>query len=101
YHDNPEITPAEKCRTDVCLLLDEAVEGNNDVEIKPFPGGHYACMRRTITDVKQYPLAWDELMEQLVEQGLDSDDRPCFELYHSYDPQTHHADVSFCTAIKA
>lgn len=63
YHDNPEITPAEKCRTDVCLLLDEAVEGNNDVEIKPFPGGHYACMRRTITDVKQYPLAWDELME--------------------------------------
>ncbi|QPL55611.1 AraC family transcriptional regulator [Vibrio navarrensis] len=101
YHDNPEITPAEKCRTDVCLLLDGAVEGNNDVEIKPFTGGHYACMRRTITDVKQYPLAWDELMEQLVEQGLDSDDRPCFELYHSYDPQTHHADVSFCTAIKA
>lgn len=36
YHDNPEITPAEKCRTDVCLLLDGAVEGNNDVEIKPF-----------------------------------------------------------------
>lgn len=39
-------------------------------------------------------------MSKVIESGIESDDRPCFELYHSFDPQTHHADVSFCTAIK-
>ncbi|HAS6249906.1 TPA: helix-turn-helix domain-containing protein [Vibrio vulnificus] len=101
YHDNPEITPADKCRTDICLLNCEKAEGNGEIEIKDFPGGEYAFIRKTITDNAQYATAWDELMARLVERGLESDERPCFELYHSYDPQTQHADVSFCTAVTA
>ncbi|KFK57664.1 AraC family transcriptional regulator, partial [Vibrio vulnificus] len=101
YHDKPEITPADKCRTDICLLNCEKAEGNGEIEIKDFPGGEYAFIRKTITDNAQYATAWDELMAQLVERGLESDERPCFELYHSYDPKTQHADVSFCTAVTA
>lgn len=39
-------------------------------------------------------------MENVVEQGLDCDDRPCFELYHDCNLETGVADVSFCTAIR-
>ncbi len=100
YHDNPEITPTEKCRTDICLMVPENTTVANGIELQDFPGGLYAVVRENITDKTQYPKAWDHLMAKVVESGIESDDRPCFELYHSYDPNTHHADVSFCTAIK-
>ncbi len=100
YHDNPEVTPADKCRTDICLLLDEKVETGGGVELAEFEGGKYATYRVTITEHSQYATAWDEAMEDVVKQGLESDARPCFEYYHAYDPETHVADVSICTAIK-
>ncbi|WP_163835553.1 AraC family transcriptional regulator [Spartinivicinus ruber] len=101
YHDNPEITPAEKCRTDICLMVPTETEVSGGVELQDFPGGSYGVIRKTITDKSQYGPSWDDLMKELIQSGLESDDRPCFELYHSYDPQTHIADVSFCTAIKS
>jgi AraC family transcriptional regulator len=100
YHDNPELTPAEKCRTDICLLLPHQVKVSGDVELQPFPGGEYATMRKTITDKSQYGPAWNEHIAQIVELGIEMDDRPCFELYHSYDNEKEIADVSFCSAIK-
>ncbi|OAJ93197.1 AraC family transcriptional regulator [Vibrio bivalvicida] len=100
YHDNPEVTPSDKCRTDICLMVPEETDVINGIELQDFPGGEYAVMRQNITQHSQYALAWDDLMSKVIETGLENDDRPCFELYHSYDPQTQHADVSFCTAIK-
>ncbi|MGF1698501.1 AraC family transcriptional regulator [Vibrio lamellibrachiae] len=100
YHDNPEITPDEKCRTDICLFVDEDTVPTNGIEAKPFSGGKYGVIRKTITDKSQYASTWDLLMSQIVEQGIDSDDRPCFEFYHSYDLKTGVADVSFCTAVR-
>ena len=101
YHDNPEITPAEKCRTDICLMVPGEVQVYGGIEQQDFPGGSYAVIRKSITDTSQYGPSWDELMSELINSGLESDDRPCFELYHSCDPETHVADVSFCTAIKS
>ncbi|NVD08605.1 AraC family transcriptional regulator [Vibrio sp. JPW-9-11-11] len=100
YHDNPEITPSDKCRTDICLMVPEDTQAPEGIELQDFPGGEYAVMRQKITQVTQYAKAWDDLMSNVIESGIESDDRPCFELYHSFDPQTQHADVSFCTAIK-
>ncbi|MEZ8141021.1 AraC family transcriptional regulator [Enterovibrio norvegicus FF-162] len=100
YHDNPEITPAEKCRTDICLMVPSDTEVAAGIELQDFPGGHYGVMRKTITDFSQYPTAWDEIMADVIASGFETDSRPCFELYHSFDPKTHQADVSFCTAIK-
>ncbi|ANS85262.1 GyrI-like domain-containing protein [Vibrio scophthalmi] len=101
YHDNPEITPNEKCRTDICLMVPADTQVPSGIELQDFPGGQYAVMRQEITDFSQYPKLWDDLMRKVIESGVENDDRPCFELYHSFDPQTHHADVSFCTAIKS
>ncbi|MGF1908162.1 AraC family transcriptional regulator [Vibrio kasasachensis] len=100
YHDNPEITPNDKCRTDICLMVPEGTEVPSGIELQDFPGGQYAVMRQQITGFNLYSKAWDDLMGKVIESGIESDDRPCFELYHSFDPQTQHADVSFCTAIK-
>lgn len=101
YHDNPEITPAEKCRTDIGLLIDKTATTHPGVELTSFEGGKYACIRKTITEKSQYGEAWEELLAQVVEQQFETDDRPCFDLYHSYDEETQVADVSICTAIKA
>ncbi|MEZ9514283.1 GyrI-like domain-containing protein [Vibrio splendidus] len=100
YHDNPEITPTDKCRTDICLMVSDDTEVPSGIELKDFPGGQYAVMRQNITEPSQYAKAWDDLMSNVIESGIETEDRPCFELYHSYDPQTQHSDVSFCTAIK-
>ncbi|GAA5216853.1 GyrI-like domain-containing protein [Corallincola platygyrae] len=100
YHDNPEITPAEKCRTDVCLMVPEGTDVSGPVELQDFPGGSYAVVRETITDQSQYGQVWQSLVDQVVNSQMEMDDRPCFELYHSYDKQNNHADVSFCNAVK-
>ncbi|MGD8233557.1 AraC family transcriptional regulator [Vibrio sp. TRT 1302] len=100
YHDNPEITPNDKCRTDICLMVPEDTEVPQNIELQDFPGGQYAVMRQKITEQSQYSKAWDDLMDNVINSGMENDDRPCFELYHSYDPETQHSDVSFCTAIK-
>ncbi|GAB2659798.1 AraC family transcriptional regulator [Vibrio panuliri] len=100
YHDNPEVTPSEKCRTDICLMVDNQTEVPDGIELQDFPGGKYAVVRQNITETVQYGEAWDALMAQVIDAGVENDDRPCFELYHSFDPQTQHADVSICTAIK-
>lgn len=100
YHDNPEITPDDKCRTDICLMVPDDTDVPAGLELQDFPGGQYAVMRQMVTDVSQYGKAWDTLMSEVVATGIENDNRPCFELYHSFDPQTQHADVSFCTAIK-
>ncbi|MCM5507966.1 GyrI-like domain-containing protein [Vibrio sp. SCSIO 43169] len=100
FHDNPEITPNDKCRTDICLMVPEDTEVPGNIELQDFPGGDYAVMRQKITEPNQYSEAWDDLMSNVINSGMENDDRPCFELYHSYDPVTQHSDVSFCTAIK-
>ncbi|QIJ86759.1 AraC family transcriptional regulator [Vibrio coralliilyticus OCN008] len=100
FHDNPEITPNDKCRTDICLMVPEGTEVPGNIELQDFPGGEYAVMRQKITEPTQYSKAWDDLMGNVINSGMENDDRPCFELYHSYDPVTQHSDVSFCTAIK-
>ncbi|MGF1725485.1 AraC family transcriptional regulator [Photobacterium nomapromontoriensis] len=100
YHDSPEITPDDKCRTDICLMVPEGTDVPSGIELQDFSGGQYAVIRQTITDFSQYPKAWDNLMGEVTASGVEIDCRPCFELYHSFDPQTQHADVSFCTAIK-
>lgn len=100
YHDNPEITPAEKCRTDICITVPKGTPIPAGIETTLLPAGKYATMREQITDKRQYPLNWQKLMSQAVNAGMEFDQRPCFELYHQYDPATGHADVSFCSAIK-
>lgn len=100
YHDNPEITPDEKCRTDICIAVPVGTNVPKGIELQTLPAGSYAYFRETITENSQYGKCWDQLMTQVVHSELALDDRPCFEFYHHYDVQTNVADVGFYTAIK-
>lgn len=99
YHDNPEITPEEKCRTDICITVPVGTKVPKDIELKTLPAGNYASLRRTISNKAQYAQSWNELMEQIVNAQLTLDERPCFEFYHHFDVDNNIADVSFYTAV--
>jgi AraC family transcriptional regulator len=42
-HDNPQITPEEKCRYDACIEIENGVEVGNEFLTKDLPEGKYAC----------------------------------------------------------
>ena len=99
YLDSPEITPADKCRTDICLTVPDDTATGNGIEKRHLPGGSYALIRRTVTDPAQYRVYWEEIMSAVIAAQLEIDDHPCFEQYHHYDAATGKADVSFCVAV--
>lgn len=42
YHDDPKVTPADKLRTDVCMVIPAEVAPKGDVGFKQLPTGRYA-----------------------------------------------------------
>lgn len=42
YHDDPKVTPTEKLRTDVCMVLPGKAAPKGDVGFKQLPAGRYA-----------------------------------------------------------
>ena len=99
YLDHPEVTPVERCRTDICLSVPPDTVVSGGIEKQTLPGGSYAVIRRTVTDPAQYAQYWQELMTAVVDAKLEVDNRPCFEYYHSFKPQPYAADVSFYVAV--
>ncbi len=100
YHDNPEVTALEKCRTDICISVPEGTQVSGEIELCQLPEGVYATEREPVTEKVHYAQHWESLMGQIVETGIELDDRPCFELYYQYDPATGHGDVGFFTPVK-
>ncbi|WP_345779272.1 GyrI-like domain-containing protein [Vibrio sp. Isolate25] len=92
--------PVDKCRTDIALQVPEGTAGGSGVAIEVIPAGSYAVLRKTVEDKQQYEKYWNQLIEEIIVKEFELDQRPCFELYHSYDEKTGKADVSFCEAIK-
>ncbi|KAB2888901.1 MAG: AraC family transcriptional regulator [Desulfobulbaceae bacterium] len=82
YWDNPEVTPADRCRTDACLSVPPGTTTEGQVALQTISGGPHAVCRFEIT-VDQFHQAWNEAFAWLVSGGHICDDRPCFELYHN------------------
>ncbi|WP_047880620.1 AraC family transcriptional regulator, partial [Photobacterium aquae] len=100
YWDDPAIVDADKCRTDLCLTVPLGTEGTKDIAIQTLPEGRYCTKRAIIKDKSEYAQWWQQLSADAHNAGLMVDQRPCFELYHSYDTETHIADVGFYLAVK-
>ncbi|MGR5062852.1 AraC family transcriptional regulator [Photobacterium sp. DNB22_13_2] len=100
YHDDPEKIESSKCRTDICLTVPVTTVASEDVAIQILPAGKYCKCREIVRHKSGYPSHWKTLAEHVQSAGLEVDERPCFELYHSYDIETHVADVSFYLAVK-
>lgn len=88
YHDDPEVTDADKLRADACITVPEGTGVDGDVGASTIPGGLFAVAHVEISK-DQFTEAWNKLMgEWLPESGYQPDDRLCYELYLN-DPEEH------------
>lgn len=88
YHDNPEVTEADKLRVSVCVTVPENAKVDSEIGKMKIEGGSYAVAHFEI-DPDQYMDAWNWVYGQwLPESGYQPDEKPTFELYGP-DPKDH------------
>lgn len=105
YWDNPEITAAEKCRTDACISVPVGTQVNGEIVLQTLPGGQYAVLRAQLLsndDVNEFHAAWQAIYtDWLPDSNYQPDDKPAYEYYYNY-PQTPDEkwDVEICIPVK-
>ena len=100
--DNPEITPVDKCRTDIGITLIEDIKEIAPYNTQIIPAGRYAYIRSVIKHNNEYEVVWEKLFKLILDGGYQLDDRPCFKLLHieNSDPQNGIFELSFCAAVR-
>lgn len=102
-HDDPAITPADKCRYDACLVVPDDFQPDRSVNMTEIPGGRYAIteFNGTAHDIQG---AWDHVFSTwLPNSGFQPDDRPCFEIYRgsAVDAKTGAFRCELCLPVRA
>ena len=100
YLDDPDKTAPAQCRTDICLTVPASTSASGEIGIQVLPEGKYCTQREIVRHTSDYLVYWKALSDSVKQAGFELDGRPCFELYHSYDIETHVADVGFYLAVK-
>ena len=104
--DNPEVTPANKCRYDACITVPSDTKAEGEVGIYAIAAGKYAVYRTegNYTHINaELGQAWNALMgDWFPDSGYQPDDRPCFEIYRETEEEMA-ADkyiVDICEPVK-
>jgi AraC family transcriptional regulator len=80
-HDDPAITPPDKCRYDACIVVPRDFTPDRWVNVSDIPGGKYA-VSEFVGAAHEIQEAWDAVYRGwLPMSGWQPDDRPCYELY--------------------
>ena len=101
-HDDPAITPAEKCRYDACAVVPGDFEADRSVNVAEIAGGRFAIAEFTGT-AHEIESAWDQIFcTWLPQSGLQPDDRPCLEVYRGRgaDEKTGIFRCDLCLPVK-
>lgn len=102
YYDDPGVTPPEELKLDVCMTIGDTVEVAGNVKKKILPGGKYVVMRAELTGAEEYALAWEKIVEWLVQNKLEIDmSRASYEVYRNSPeehPEKHHI-VDICMPV--
>jgi AraC family transcriptional regulator len=81
YHDDPEVTEANKLRVSVSITVPEETNVEGEVGKMVIEGGKYMVARFELSP-KDFQEAWNWVYgEWLPGSGYQPDDRPCFEMY--------------------
>ena len=98
-YDDPEITPPDKIRYDVCVTVDEDFKPEDDLGVQVIPAGEYA-MTTHIGPFEKLGVTWAKLMgEWLPRSGRELRQAPCLEIYLTDPENTDPEDL--ITAIYA
>ncbi|HZW13200.1 MAG TPA: AraC family transcriptional regulator [Noviherbaspirillum sp.] len=80
-HDDPGITPPDKCRYDACIEVSTDFDTRRRFSTTTLPGGRYATVKFTDHPVR-IAAAWNAILHDwLPASGYQVDARPCFEFY--------------------
>ena len=81
--DNPEVTPADKCRYDACITVPEQTKTQDEIGLQKIPEGTYAVYHCEVHN-NNFTKPWNEFFgDWLPGSGYQPDDKPCYELYHN------------------
>jgi AraC family transcriptional regulator len=80
-HDNPQVTPEDKCRYDACIALEDGVKIGNDLNTKSLPKGKYACFYYKGSTEKILQLYLEIYSNWFPKSGYEPGDHPLIEKY--------------------
>jgi len=80
YHDDPNLTSAEKQRMSFCLSIPDNAKVDNKIGKMIIEGGKYLVGHFELKS-SEFILAWDWIMKWLPKSGYEPDSRYCFEMY--------------------
>jgi AraC family transcriptional regulator len=80
YHDDANLTPAEKQRMSFCISVPDETKVDNKISKMIIEGGKYFVAKFELK-ANEFILAWDWVMKYLPTSGYEPDSRYCFEMY--------------------
>ncbi|MBI1763494.1 MAG: AraC family transcriptional regulator [Acidobacteria bacterium] len=101
--DNPEITPLEKCRYDLCLTVGEQVRAAGEVNITTIPATTYA-LHHCVGDIHKVGQAWNYFFKVwLPASGYQPADQPAMEIFLKLPEEIGWTsfDIECCVPIQA
>ncbi|QWZ77549.1 GyrI-like domain-containing protein [Aeromonas sp. FDAARGOS 1419] len=99
YWDIPDITDETRCRTDVCIELGPEIPAGRQLTTQTIAAGPYAVCQ-FIARGDQLVACWETAFRWVVGQGLNCDDRPCYEQYQAgTDPDREHYVFDICIPL--
>lgn len=101
-HDNPDVTPHEKCRYDACITIPGGTAVEGDIGSKTLEAGQYAVYHCEIENM-DFKTHWDRFAGQwLPSSGYQPADGPVFEIYHQTADQHPEGKmiVDLCMPVK-
>ncbi len=99
YHDDPNITGAEKLRLSVCVSVPENTKVDGEIGKMKIEEGKYVVARFELT-ASDFQQAWEWVYGSwFPSSGFQPDDRPCFEMYPE-EPKNGKFVVDICVPVR-
>lgn len=101
YHDSFKVTEANKVRMSASILLDKAVETNEEIGLTTIEAGKFIVGNFEI-GLKEFEKSWTGLFIWMNENGYKKADREPFEIYYNnyIEHPERKAIVNFCIPIE-
>ena len=103
YQDDPESTPLDELKLDVCLSIPENTDVDGEIRKKILPGGFYAVMHAELSETEDFGAVWQALGKWVEDNNFSIDmSRPSYEIYQNNPeehPQRLHI-VGICMSVK-
>ena len=102
YQDDPNITPPEELKLEVCMSIPEGTKVNGEIEKQILPWWKYVVANFELTGPEEYWSAWMNLVEWIEKNNYKIDmSRPSYEIYLN-NPEEHpkkHHIIEICFSV--